>query len=137
MYSGLQADPLKREGAGCSAFAVSFLRVGGLMDSFTNEWKQIIDVPKSLIGGPITNNRVHLIKLLTRPLTRWGSKVPHVHLEAWDPELMHSWVRKTYDQVSTGSYSGRWPVKATREKATFKVEFDMEERETPTGEFWL
>jgi hypothetical protein len=137
MYSGLQADPLKREGAGCSAFAVSFLRVGGLMDKFTNEWKKIIDVPKSLIGGPITGGKVHLGTLLTRPFARWNSKVSHVHLEAWDPEAMHSWVKKTYLQVINGNYNGKWPANVNREKDSYQVELNMEERETPAGEFWL
>lgn len=95
MYSGLQADPLKGEGAGCSAFVVSFMRVAGLMDEFTQDWKQVIDVPKRFIGGPMTGNKVSLFKLLSRPRARWSRLEPHVHLEAWDPELMHAWVKKT------------------------------------------
>lgn len=137
MYSGLQADPLKREGAGCSAFAVSFMRVGGLTASFTDEWKRVFDVPKSLIGGPITGEKVPLTRLLTRPFTKWSSKVSHVHLEAWDPEAIHSWIKKTYFQVQNGNYGGKWPVEVSREKETYKVKFNMEDRDTPTGQFWL
>jgi len=137
MYSGLQADPLKREGAGCSAFAVSFLRVGGLMDNFTEEWKQIIDVPKRFIGGPITGKKVGITKILAHPLARWNDREPHVHLEAWDPELIHSWVGKIYNQVDQGSYQGKWPANISRVKYTLKVELDMSERETPIGDFWL
>ena len=137
IYAGLQGDPLKREGSGCSAFAVSFLRVGGLMDDFTNEWQRIIDVPKKYIGGPLTGNDVRIWKLLSRPFARWSNKGPHIHLEAWDPELMHSWVRKTYFEVKNGTYKGRWPVHVARKKNTFKVKLDMENRDTPEGEFWI
>lgn len=137
MYSGLQADPLKREGAGCSAFAVSFMKVAGLMDDFTQKWKKTIDVPKRLIGGPMTGKRVKLTYLLTRTSARWNSYEPHVHLEAWDPETMHSWIKKTYFQVLNNNFNGPWPVKISREKNTFKVELDMSNREVPTGSFWI
>lgn len=137
MYSGLQADPLKQEGAGCSAFAVSFLRVGGLMDNFTEEWKQIIDVPKRFVGGPLTGNRVGVTKILSRPGARWSNREPHIHLEAWDPEAMHSWVGKTYHKIRNGSYNEKWPANIKRDRKTLKVELDMSERETPSGEFWL
>jgi len=137
MYSGLQADPLKGEGAGCSAFAVSFMRVGGLMDPFTKQWKKIIDVPKKLIGGPITGKKVNIITLISNPFARWSNKVPHVHLEAWDPESMHSWVQKMYFEVKNGDYKGKWPAEISREKNTFKLQLDMSDRETPTGPFWI
>lgn len=137
MYSGLQADPLKREGAGCSAFAVSFMRVGGLMDDFTDEWKQIIDVPKYLVGGPLTGNKVNLLTILNRPFAQWSSKRPHIHLEAWDPEKMHAWVQKVYRQIEAGTYDGKWPASTSRYGNTLHVELDMENRQTPSGSFWL
>jgi hypothetical protein len=136
-YAGLQGDPLKREGSGCSAFAVSFLRVAGLMDNFTDEWKTVIDVPDRFIGGPMTGNKVNILKLLSAPLARWSNKVPHVHLEAWNPEAIHSWVKKTYFQVREGSYEGQWPANISRFKNTYHVELNMEDRDTPTGDFWL
>lgn len=137
IYAGLQGDPLKREGSGCSAFAVSFLRVGGLMDDFTDEWRRVLDVPKRLIGGPLTGNDVRIMRILSRPFARWSNKEPHIHLKAWDPELMHSWVKKTYSEVKNGTYNGRWPAHVAREKNTYKVKLDMENRDTPTGDFWI
>lgn len=137
MYSGLQADPLKREGSGCSAFAVSFMRVAGLMDPFTESWKQVIDIPYRFIGGPMTGNKVNIITLITKPFARWTKGEPSYHLEAWDPELMHKWVKKTYQEVSEGTYQGNWPASISREKQTYKVELDMENRETPQGDFWI
>lgn len=137
MYSGFQADPLKREGAGCSAFAVSFLRVGGLMETFTREWLQKIDIPKKVIGGPITGKRVKLVTLLANPFVRWNNKVPHIHIDAWDPEKMHTWVKRLYYKVQNGDYDGKWPAEISREKNTLKVKLNMEARDTPRGGFWL
>jgi hypothetical protein len=137
MYSGLQADPLKREGAGCSAFAVSFLRVGGLMSDYSSEWKQSIHVPKRLIGGPLTNNRVSLQKILSRPRARWNSKEPHIYLEAWDPEKMHSWVRRIYQQVSNGRFQAEDIPEISHEGRSLKIIFDYQHRPTPEGPFWL
>lgn len=136
-YAGLQGDPLKREGSGCSAFAVSFLRVGGLMGPFTEEWKEVIDVPLSLIGGPMTGNKVNIITLLTKPFARWSSKVPHYHLEAWNPEAIHAWIGKTFYEVKNGSYRGPWAVETDRDGKTLKVKIDLESLPTPTGDYWL
>lgn len=137
MYSGLQADPLKREGAGCSAFAMSFMRVAGLMDSFTEDWKQKIHIPLRFIGGPMTGNKVNIITLLTKPFADWNKNEPHYYLEAWDPELMHKWVKKTYFEILNNEYKGKWPGEISREKNSYKVKLDMINRKTPTGDFWI
>lgn len=138
MYSGLQADPLKREGSGCSAFAVSFMRVAGLMDdSITKSWKEVLDIPTRLIGGPMTGNKVNILYLLTHPGARWNTKEKHVHLEAWNPEAMHTWVGKTYHEIHGGQYNGQWPANISRQGNSLKVELDMSDRKTPQGPFWL
>ena len=137
MYSGLQADPLKREGSGCSAFAVSFLRVGGLMDEFTSQWKQIINVPNRFVGGPLTQNKVDLFYILSRPGARWYKSEPNIYLEAWDPELMHKWVKKTYRAVESGEFHGPMVPEISREGKTLRVTFDYSDRPTPAGSFWL
>lgn len=136
-YSGLQGDPLKREGSGCSAFAVSFLRVGGLMSDFTEEWKQKIDVPLRLIGGPMTGNKVKLLYLLSRPGAKWSSKEPHYHLEAWDPEKMHSWLKRTYREVRDGSYESDEKPLIMSEGKSRMLKFNYVDRPTPSGPFWL
>jgi hypothetical protein len=135
-YSGLQADPLKGEGAGCAAFGVSFMRVAGLMDSFTDEWKEIIDVPKRFIGGPLTGNRVSVAKLLTHPFAQWSSRKPHIHLEAWNPERMHSWVARMHRKVRFGFYDGKWPASISEKGRSLQLTLDMSERPTPTENYW-
>lgn len=138
MYSGLQADPLKREGSGCSAFGVSFMRVAGLMDeSITKNWIESIDIPTRLIGGPMTGKKVSIFYILTHPGAHWNNKEKHVHLNAWNPEKMHSWVGKTYKQIREGQYGGKWPANVSRKGDTLTVELDMTNRPVPTGTFWL
>lgn len=137
MYAGFHADPLKGEGAGCSAFVISFLRVGGLMDDFMEEWKQVIDVPLRFVGGPLTQKKVSIFYILKRPRARWSSKEPHIHMEAWDPELMHSWVKRTYYALENGHAEIPWNAEASREGKSLKIELDMSERPTPSGPFWL
>jgi hypothetical protein len=136
-YSGLQADPLKGEGAGCAAFGVSFLRVGGLMDKFTNEWKEILDIPKRLIGGPLTGNKVKVVYILTHFFAQWNNREPHIHLEAWNPERMHSWVKKMYKKVRHGEYHGQWPADISQKGKSLHLTLDMSHRPTPTGPYWL
>src|SRR5690606_26051979 len=104
MYSGLQADPLKGEGSGCSAFAVSFMRVGGLMAPFTEEWKETVDVPLYLVGGPMTGRKVSIVKVLRSFRAKWSNKVPHYHLVAWNPEAMHRWLLRTHKAVRSGDF---------------------------------
>lgn len=136
-YAGLQGDPLKGDGSGCSAFGVSFMRVAGLMDSFTKEWQQIIDVPTRFVGGEITGKKVKLTYILKSIRARWNNKEPHIHLEAWDPELMHAWVKRTYQQVKWGEYQGQWPAEISKHRKSYHLTLDMSDRATPTGSFWL
>jgi hypothetical protein len=135
MYSGLQADPLKGEGAGCSAFAVSFLRVGGLMQPFVEQWKDIINVPKKLIGGPLTNQKVPLTKLVRSVSTGWSSKVPHIPLEAWNPERMHRWLLKEHRQPDPELSPLNPTMDQYRDSKILTL--DMEDLPTPEGSFWL
>jgi len=137
MYSGLQADPLKREGAGCSAFAVSFLRVGGLMSGFEQEWQQTLAVPKRLVGGPLTGSEVRLSRIIARPGIRWNKSEPHIPLVAWDPELMHQWVQKMYWETLSSEVVSEDTPQLERVGDTLQVIFDLSDRETPNGDFWI
>lgn len=137
MYAGLQGDPLKGEGAGCSAFGASFLRVGGILGNFANEWKQIIDVPKRFVGGPLTGNKVNILKIISKPFAKWSNKEPHIHLEAWDPEQMHRWVYKIFTQVQSSQYNGDFSAVIENQGDAKSVELDVSHLPTPQGSFWL
>jgi hypothetical protein len=137
IYSGLQADPLKGEGAGCSAFGMSFLRIAGLMEPFTSEWKNIVNVPKRFIGGPLTGKKVNILKILTHPAAQWSDKEAHIHLEAWNPEKMLSWVQKTHDLIQDGGVLNGYETSLESLGESKSVIVDLTHRPTPSGPFWL
>lgn len=137
IYSGLQADPLKGEGAGCSAFGMSFLRIGGLMEPFMENWKSVINVPKRFVGGPLTGQKVSLLKILSHPGARWSNKEDHIHLQAWNPENMLRWVSKVHDQIQQGHEIPGYMMEAERVGESKSVTVDLTSRPTPSGSFWM
>ncbi len=96
---GLHCRPLHGEGAGCSAFAASFLEVTGLMrPEFRANWTRLIRVQESLIGRPIKDRYVSFAQLLFgRTSRRWAEmNEPHREIFFWDPDLMYRWVLKVW-----------------------------------------
>jgi hypothetical protein len=136
MYAGLQADPLKGEGAGCSAFVISFMEVAGLLKPFTNQWVERINVPLSLVGGPMTRNKVSIGKILKSYGVQWSDKVPHFPLKAWNPEKMHQWVKKHYRAISAGIDEIGLSPEISRFKNTRILTLDMRDSSVPQGPFW-
>lgn len=132
MYSGLQARPRKGEGAGCSAFAVSFLEIAGLMqEEWKEEWMNTIHVPTRLIGGPLTGRFVNVSKIALNPFLTWNSRKPHIYLEAWNPEKMWKWTRDTWAKKS--KFSG-W--KKSRIGKTRIISKDMSFYPIPDDPIW-
>lgn len=95
IYNGTN-EPRKGKGAGCSAFAVSFLDVCGYIDPyFEKEWIRRVKLPTSLVGGPITGKHVSLAKVIFK--AHWAKENEEfIPLEMWDPQLMYEWVHRVY-----------------------------------------
>jgi len=103
---GLAARPLYREGAGCSAFSMSFLDLANLMEpEYYDEWSFSVRAPADLVGGTQNpGNRVGLWRLFW--LTRdWaGPDEEGFDVFGWDPTLMFHSVRKmAEDDVRAGN----------------------------------
>ncbi len=120
-YNGTN-EPRKGKGAGCSAFAVSFLDVCGYIDpQFDKYWVRRVKMPRHLVGGPITGNKVSLAKVLTR--ARWARNgEDYIPLNMWDPQLMYEWVNKVVGNGSSERLSkikilGRRPMLIRRGKS--------------------
>lgn len=108
---GLAVRPLYQEGAGCSAFAVSFLELANLLEadhragwmfkvrvpSFTDPW---IGSPEPLIGGS-RNPGVKIPVTRVASLTRaWATpQEPGIDIEGWDPTLMTDWIDAAIDKA--------------------------------------
>lgn len=98
IYNG-NNEPRKGTGAGCSAFAMSFLDVCGYIDPmFEKEWIRRVNLPKSLVGGPLTGNRVSLAKTIFK--AHWARPGEEsIALELWDPQLMYEWIKRTHQKA--------------------------------------
>lgn len=91
---GLSLKPSLFEGAGCSAFAVSFLEAAGLLDAeFERNWAKTVRVPEGLVGGK--GRRVGVTRVLWA--SRWaGADEPHREIHFGSPDHMHEWVQRTW-----------------------------------------
>lgn len=97
-FYGLPLDPRRRQGAGCSAFGVSFLENAGLMrEEFKANWSYDLKVPNELIGGefhPGGSHKVSLLKLyfLKKSNNRWANEdEDYRRIFFWDPDTMYDW----------------------------------------------
>jgi hypothetical protein len=97
IYGGLMHEPLKGEGAGCTAFAKSFYEILGILSpEFKRDWITEVRVPEGTIGGPDIKGKVDffaLFKNLGNKYGRWAfAQEPHRLLKFWNPEKMYEWV---------------------------------------------
>ena len=90
-FYGLPNRPRHGEGAGCTAFAASFLDLAGLhTDHLRSRWNKTRRAPEFLTGGPMTGHFVPLAALLRpiRPL-RWARETePHFAVNFYDPDAL-------------------------------------------------
>lgn len=102
IYNG-KNQPRKGEGAGCSAFGISFLEVAGLLsDEWKEEWTMRVRVPQHLVGGPTTGQKVPILSMLFAH--RWAKEhEPHVVLELYEPYLIYDWIIMQADQTKKPS----------------------------------
>ena len=99
---GLPNNPRKGEGAGCSAFGISFLEVAGLLTpSEKKAWSFTKKLPFNLLGGKTNaENPAHTVSFLdilflSDQQNRWlkeDEKGRSVFF--YDPDKMFSWIRK-------------------------------------------
>jgi hypothetical protein len=133
-FYGLPLDPRRREGAGCSAFGVSFLKNAGLMrEEFKSNWSYDLKVPNELIGGefhPDGSNKVSLMKLyfLKKSNNRWANEGENYQrIFFWDPDTMFDW---TMERIKKHDYP-RAVIK--KRGKTHGLVIDVSHLPTPDG----
>ncbi len=100
VYGGAFWPRYQGEGAGCSAFVVSFLDVAGLLRPFFDQWEIKINIPMELIGGPYNEgNEVNFRDI--RKYRAWAQDTCEEHqgyepFEIYDPTLMFEWVENMH-----------------------------------------
>jgi len=89
---GFPCEPRRKEGAGCTAFAMSFLEIAGLLRPEFKSWQQKILVSQNLIGRH--EQGVSVTETLTsRESRQWGAAETARELHFWDPDLMFQWTK--------------------------------------------
>lgn len=130
-YYGLANRPLYGEGAGCSAFGVSFLEVAEIMDEeMRDNWGNIINIPLEYAGPPLRNEGISIFKVLAGADSWALEKHPHRKLFFWDPDRMYRW---TSDKLK-GVVPARMK-KMELEKAQGLV-LDMTAKPVPPRPIW-
>lgn len=119
-YGGAFWPRYKGEGAGCSAFAVSFLDLTGILKEEFDEWLVKINIPMELIGGPY--NQDHDVRVGDiKKYQRWGGPdepdiVAYEHFEIYDPTLMYEWIQDTWDEQNVSNTLPVTPVQLNQAK---------------------
>lgn len=133
-FYGLPNRPRDGEGAGCTAFIVSYLSVAGLLDEeYYEAWSKNIRVPMSLIGGKFNDRRVSILKMLLTN-RKWAKENErHMPVFFWDPDEMHRWVKTTHK--NKGLY-GNLQFEPLEYKASKGLGIDVRHVPTPTDPFF-
>lgn len=97
-YYGLYNRPLYGEGAGCSAYGASFVELIGLMnDELKQAWSYQLELPKNLIGKPLTDNNAYFWDIFFAK--SWGEPgTSSMSFFFWEPDKMYLWVHKTLEK---------------------------------------
>jgi len=100
-YGGALWPLYENEGAACSAFCVSTLIAGNLINEEAEEWKVNFKIPIKLIGGRYNKgNKVSVPDVLRTK--EWYHEegiegVDFISLEIYDPNKMFNWIKKTLE----------------------------------------
>lgn len=88
--------PLHAEGAGCSAFSMSFLELAGLVEPFMEEeWTFDVRIHDKHIGREGADGRHVGVGRLLFTSGGWAeADEPHQHLSGWEPTFMYRDLRE-------------------------------------------
>lgn len=111
IYNGLNR-PRECLGAGCAAFAISFLDLAGIdYTPWLEDWSLNVEVPDRLIGGLGVNNRhVSLLRLLLS--NNWArNNEASFSFEVFEPYYMHQWVLNLHQKNNPFNEPGMERIK--------------------------
>ena len=94
IYGGLRSDPLLGQGAGCAAFAVSFLQILNIFPiELAQYWQRTLKVPIRLLSSTSRKADIGFWGYLRGQNARWAkNNEPQTIISFWDPEMMYTWV---------------------------------------------
>ena len=136
-YAGLNARPLDGQSAGCTAFGMSFLELAGLqIPEFENAWIHELIMPRKLVGGPTTGNKVRFMRAVTDVKTKWDTDLSNngIALKFWDPEKMVDWTKSAASEMQENQARiFPWPARTIWSNQSIGIEFDTRSVPTPEG----
>lgn len=131
IYNG-QNHPFTGEGAGCSAFAFSFLEAAGLQEMVPDAICRIErSVPASLIRETKTQPKVSLLRLLFA--RKWASDNYALtnHYHTYEPTWLYDWIKVNHSTIPlTGKVQQCWFQKAPG------ILIDCRDLPVPSGRLW-
>lgn len=133
-YNG-HNKPREGKGAGCSAFAMSFIELAGLLDTtITNHWRVNVNVQDKLLGGPQGGYRT--ISTWRLAFTqRWADTTSQAFhpLSYYEPRWIFNWIVDRWDKPGN-----EYPIKygVQRREAAKGLVFDCRNTPVPTDDIW-
>ncbi len=136
---GLPNRPRYGEGAGCTAYASSFLDVAGLLtQEHYDKWSMQVRVPMKWIGPPMTNHKVPFKRLIWPFGTQHWAKADEEGKDIffWNPDRMFHWVNDKWNELdnSANCQTGNYEL-VMRQNAKGLI-YDATKIETPTEPIW-
>lgn len=109
IYGGVDKRPLKGEGAGCSAYAMSFFEVADIDFAFFNqEFLRTIFIPQNLLGGDIGKGKDVKIKTILKERTLLNREDSgDLKVELYDPNDMFFWIQDEWLRAQRNEKSTR------------------------------
>ncbi len=98
IYNGLN-KPLEGKGAGCSAFAMSFLEIIKALDpSRIPDWTIEVLIPNKLIGAPLFEREVPPLRVYFT--YKWASEddAEHTHFILFEPQFIYDWILEQHER---------------------------------------
>lgn len=133
-YNG-RNKPREGEGAGCSAFAMSFVELAGLLDTtITNPWLVKVNVQNKLIGGPQGGYKT--ISTWRLAFTqRWADTARQAYhpLSYYEPRWIYNWILNEWNKPAEGNHI-KYGVQ--RRQAAKGLVIDCSNIPTPTDDIW-
>ncbi len=131
VYGG-DNKPREGKGAGCSAFAVSFIELDSLLpEAVLEQWRVRVQVPCKLIGGPEGGNRwVGLHKILLKHKWADTTRQRYRNVVYYEPTLLHQWILNARNGHDTG-------IKRVNRLDAPGVEIDRKQWVVPEAPVWL
>ncbi len=119
-YGGAFWPRFEEEGSGCSAFAVSFLDLAGLLKEEFDEWWVNINIPMDLIGGPYNNN--HEVRFSDIKKCKSWAEISdtlaggYEPFGIYDPTLIYEWIQEKWEEQNLKNDFSLTPLRLNQAK---------------------